>query len=156
MDLYFGPRIVPPANVVYVPPISRQWTQARDPLSFFGVVKQGSTITWVKFKNASIMHVMNLITYFGDCSKKWQKNFFFFLATRSIDCIQGNADWNLQIPWFIRKWTLWSCFFKKFYSISNQTEDWRQRLQGKGWIKKILSYCYYLLKNTLITVRAPL
>ena len=38
--------------------------------SIFKVVKQGSTITWLKFKNASIMHLMNLLTYFGDCSKK--------------------------------------------------------------------------------------
>ena len=102
-------------------------------------MKQGSTITWLKFKNASYEFAYILWRLFQKIAKN------IFLAIRSIDCLQGNTNWNLQIPWFIWKWILWSCFFKKFYSISNQTEDRRQTTDGK-WCFKILSCCYCSLK----------
>ena len=60
----------------------------------------GSNTTWNNFD----MHVINTTTYFitflKKSSKKYLKN-ICLVASRSVDCIKGYADWNLQLRRFV-------------------------------------------------------
>jgi hypothetical protein len=72
------------------------------------------------------MHdVITMITYFGNFSKK--KEFFFVpLQIGQLIVFKGMLIGIYKSPdLFDRN------FFKEFYSISNPTEDRRQRVHGK-------------------------